>query len=202
MTASASLRDYTIFEFLDEISSPSKAEFVSVTQDDDLRKEYREILAHTTTSIKACANSNYKSHEFLEESDIEKIKSSLNKFVNNDEKVNQFKKALIDDLTNFQKQIKINHAQNIADLVEEKQFCEKQIKIFEFAKHKLVMNRLAKIEWPYDEKTKEYDKKIETLDAKLKKIEQDIELSKTMRPMVKEKEIMAYQAQLEKKFAK
>lgn len=202
MAASTTFRDYTISEFLDEISSPSKAEFVSVVIEDDLRKEYKEILDYTRDSIKSCASSNYKAHTFIEESDIEKIKSSLNKFVNKDEKVNEFKKALINDLTDFQKQIKINHAQNIADLTEEKQFCEKQIKIFEFAKHKLVMSRLSKIEWPYDEKTKEYDKKIEILEAKLKKIEQSIDLAKTMRPMAKEKDIIMYQVQLEKKFAK
>lgn len=201
MTAGATLRDYTILEFLDEISTPSSAEFVSKTIDNDLRKEYKEILEHTSLSIKNCANSNYKAHAFIEASDIERIKNSLCKFTNKSEKVEQFKNELINDLTNFQMQIKVNHAQNIIDLTEEKQFCEKQIKIVEFAKNKVVMERLSKVLWPYDEKTKEYDKKIETLEKKLKNIEQSIEEAKTMRPMAKEKDILAYQAQLEKKFS-
>ncbi len=202
MTANASLRDYTILEFLDEISVPGNSELIAFSQENEFKKEYKEILNYATSSINNCANSKYKAHAFLEESDIEKIKNALNNFVNKSEKVNQFKQALIEDLTNFQKQIKVNHVQNISDLAEEKEFCEKQIKIVEFAKHKLVMSRLTKMAWPYDEKTKEYDKKIETLTTKLKNIENSIEIAKTMKPMAKEQEIMNYQIELEKKFGK
>lgn len=201
MATNAALSKYSVSEFLDEISSD---ELTTSVRNENLEKAqefvYKKILSYTSKSIKAHATANYKSHVFIEISDLEKIKDALNQFTSKSDKVEQFKKELINDLTNFEMQIKLNHTQNIVDLAEEKQFCQKQIQIFEFGKQKLIRERLAKLVWPYDAKTKEYDSKIEILTDKLNKIEKSIEEAKSMRPMAKEKEIVAYQQQLINKF--
>lgn len=201
MAANTTCGSYSVSEFLDEISSD---ELTTAVRNENLEKAqefvYKKMLSYTSKSIKAHANANYKSHVFIEISDIEKIKDALNQFTSKSDKVEQFKKELINDLTNFEMQIKLNHTQNIVELAEEKQFCQKQIQIFEFGKQKLIRERLAKLVWPYDAKTKEYDNKIEILTDKLNQIEQNIEKAKSMRPMAKEKEIIVYQQQLINKF--
>lgn len=206
MAANATMRNYSVLEFLDEISTSDSEKIVTEICNEKYKEEskedYNEVLAYASRSIKAHANASYKSHTFIEVSDIEKIKDALNQFANKNDKVAQFKKELINDLTSFEMQIKIDHAQNLIELAEEKQFCQKQIQIFEFGKQKLIRERLAKMAWPYDSKTKEYDKKIEILNEKLSKIEQTIEEAKAMRPMAKEKEVLAYQQQLINKFSK
>lgn len=167
-----------------------------------LELEYEKILNLTTMSMKMFANSYYKETAFLEASDIEQIKTSLSNFNNKNEKVNEFKNFILEELTDFQSHIKTKHNQKIAQITKEKLFLERQLSVITFAKNKLVRERLARVEWPYDKKTKEYDSKISALQIKIQKWEQRIEEEQKKRPYVSEKDILMYQMYLKEKYAK
>lgn len=164
--------------------------------------DYEKILNSTTLSLKMFASSYYKNSIYLEPTDIDQIKNSLNNYANNIEKINDFKKELIDDLTEFQKQIKAKHVKRIVDLTKEKQICEKQIQVLDEEKNKLIRERLSKIVWPYDSKTKEYDNKILQLELKIQQHASKIESLQKMRPVANEKDILLYNLHLKEKFIK
>lgn len=206
MTAST-----TNYSLLDEkeyytvsITNPLKSEFISKVQktpEEEYMAENKRVLSLTSMSIKMLSTSYYKSNTFLEASDIEQIKDSLRNYTRCSDKVNDFKNELIDDLTTFQQQIKTNHFKKLADMAKEKQFLEKQVNVLNFSKHKLIMDRLSKVEWPYDNKTKDYDNKIATLQIKIQKYGQKIEDLQKMRPMATEKDILIYQMHLKEKYS-
>jgi len=168
---------------------------------EDIAKDYAKILNMTNLSLKMFANSHYKLSPSLESSDIEQIKKSLNNYANKHETIVALKKELINDLTEFQTQIKTKHIQKIASLKEQKQLCEKQAQIYDFQKNKLIMDRLSKIVWPYDAKTKEYDSKIATLQSQINQCTQKILDLQQKRPMANEKDILLYQMYLKEKYA-
>lgn len=205
MTTSITLNDFVAAEVetnqgaTNTINTES-IKFCAAVREENVALDYEKILNMTSLSIKMFANSFYKSSEFLEPSDIEQIKDSLNNYVNNNEKVVEFKNAILNDLTKFQKQIKVNHVQKLAELEKQKQFSEKQLRVLEFEKQKLVMDRLAKIAWPYDAKTKEYDNKIAALQIQVQKLAQKIEELQQMRPAANEKEILLYRMYLTEKY--
>lgn len=163
-------------------------------------KEYEKILDLTELAIKKYANSQYKFASSLEPNEIEQIKKALNSYINNNEKVSEIKREILEDLTEFQKQIITNHREKVTELVKEKQSLEKQMMVLEYNKNKLIMDRLSKIIWPYDEKTKEYDQKIAQLQAKVEQYKNKIEKSKTMRPVANERDILLYKLHLKEKF--
>lgn len=167
----------------------------------DCTKDYEKLLNLTKMSMRMFANSYYKASTFIEVSDIEQIKSSLKNYKNDYKKVNEFKKQLIADLTNFQTQIKTNHLNKISTLSKEKDLMEKQVKVLEYKKHKIVMERLSNILWPYCKETTECTQKIAVLEAKIQQTTQRIEHLKTLRPMANEKEIMMYQMHLKEKYS-
>lgn len=162
----------------------------------------QRILKSIIISIKMFANFYYKNSIYLEISDIEHIKNSLNNYENKNKKINEFKQELIDDLTEFQTEIKTKHVQRINDLIKERQFCEKQIRVLEFEKNKLITARLSKIIWPYDKKTKEYDSKIAQLEIKTQQCINKIENLRKMKPIANEKDILIYKLRLKEKFTK
>lgn len=168
----------------------------------DLKAEYEKLLKLTTMSVKMHSTSYYKAFTSLEPMDIEQIKKALENYKNENPKINEYKAELIADLTNFQQQIKSNQIQKLNELRKQRQLMERQLRIFSVEKHKLIMDRLSKIAWPYDEKTKDYDRKIAQLEAQLGQNEQKIISLKAMRPMANEKEILIYQMHLKEKFAK
>ena len=174
--------------------------FSAMKEEQNYTKDYEEMLDLTEVSIKKYANSQYKFATSLEPSEIELIKKSLSNYVNSNEKADSFKKEMLEDLTEFQKQILTNHKQKIVDFAKEKQTYEKQILILECAKNKLIMDRLSKIVWPYDAKTKEYDQKIAQLQAKLQQYTSKIENLKAMRPAANERDILLYKLHLKEKF--
>ena len=185
------------FGFTDSIIS-----YISKNIDEEVIENCDKIFKQTTMSIKSFANVAYKSKTFLDIEDINQIKESLANYANKDERVSDFKNAIIEDLTEMQKQIKVNYKAKLDKLRIEKHECQKQITVVEFEKNKLIMDRLSKIQWPYDEKTKEYDIKIALLTLKTQKIEQKFsEISKT-RPSADEKEILMYQLKLKEKYSK
>lgn len=212
MAAFTTLNTYEVVELQDSeenksfTSSSIKSDLINfcsvVKETPESAKGYEEILNITTYSIKTFANSNSKSTTYLEPNEIDRIKISLKNYVNDHEKIDAFKNEVIKDLTEFQNQIKANHIQRITDLTKEKQFCERQIKILECGKHKLIMERLSKVVWPYDEKTKEYDNKIAKLQLQVQQYTNKIENLKNMRPAANEKDILLYKLHLVEKFAK
>lgn len=182
-----------------DIVNPFFKEKEEISDSADCTSEYEKIFNLTSLSLKMFANSYYKSQPFLEVSDIEQIKESLNNYPNEDTKVKEFKTAIIKDLTIFQQQIKSNHVQRLAELTKQKQFLDKQVRILDFEKNKLIMDRLSKVSWPYDHKTKEYDAKIAKLQMQAKKFEQKIEELKSKKPTANEKDIILYQMALREK---
>lgn len=163
-------------------------------------EDAKKILTLTNLSLKMFSTSFHKTVTFLEASDIEQIKQSLINYKNNSEKVAQFKNSLIEDLTAFQSEITLNYNTRLAELKKEKAQLEKNIKVLEFAKSKLVRERLAKVAWPYDAKTSEYDAMIARFEIKVKKLEQKIEDVVKLRPAATEVDILKYQHHLKEAF--
>lgn len=209
MATNTAFNDYYKQEFEDLKTIKNAAEslkkgfvnYYSTIHEEDITADYEKILKHTALSIKMYSNSHYKNSETLEPMEIEQIKNALNNYANDKEKIKTFKQALIEDLTEFQKQIKSNHIKKITDLTKEKQFFEKQIRVLEFEKNKLIMERLSKIVWPYDQKTKEYETKIAQMQSKVQHYTNKIESLEQMRPMANEKDILLYKMHLKEKFA-
>lgn len=168
----------------------------------DISSDYRKILSQTTLSMNKVANSYYKNSAYLDIREIDQIKDALNNFALNDARTMAFKREIIDDLSDFQKQIKSNYVEKIANLNKQKQDCERQIKIFEFEKNKLIMDRLSKILWPYDQKTKKYDNDISALQAKVTQYTEKIASAQQMRPLANEKDILIYTMRLKNKYSK
>lgn len=164
-------------------------------------KDYESMLNLTEASIKKYATSTHKYSEYLEPNEIEQIKKALVEFSNNNEKISEFKKEIIKDLASFQQQILTNHEERIAELAKEKELCEKQLRIVECEKNKLIMERLSQIVWPYDAKTKEYDQKIAQLQTKVEQYTTKIKNQKGMRPAANQKDILLYTMHLREKFA-
>lgn len=176
--------------------------FFSTVQQDDLKVEYEKLLKLTAMSVKMHSTSYYKAFTSLEPVEIEQIKKALESYKNDNVKVNEFKEELINDLTNFQQEIKSNQIQKLNELRKQRHLMERQLRILSVEKHKLIMDRLSKIAWPYDEKTKDYDRKIAQIEKQLEQNEQKIINLKAMRPMANEKEILMYQMHLKEKFGK
>lgn len=176
------------------------AENVYLEKNSDIVKEYGKILDLTTLSMNLFANIYYKDFSFLEPSDIDLIKESLNNYINNSKKVREFKRELIDDLTDFQKEIKENQIQKISELTKQKLLYENQLKILSTQKQKLIISRLSNFKWPFDNEIKKYDNKINNLQNKSKYYAQKMIRLQKMRPSADEKEILLYQMHLKEKF--
>lgn len=209
MVLSNTLKDSLLFE-VEENKSLENASlairkglvnfFSEMNEERNYTKEYEKILNLTEESIKKYADSQYKFNTALEPNEIEQIKKALINFTTDQAKISEFKNEIIEDLTAFQKQILINHKQKISLIENEKESYEKQLRILEFEKHKLIMDRLAKISWPYDSKTKEYDQKIAQLQAKITQSTNKLENIKSTRPAANERDLLLYKMQLREKF--
>lgn len=212
MTLNASFKDSFLLE-LEDVENKSVenatiaiksgfAHFYSTIQTEpEHNADYEKIFDLTVNTIKKYSNSQYKFNTSLEPNEIEQIKKALSSYVNNQGKADAFKKEILEDLTAFQNHILTNHKQKITELTKEKEACQKQLMIAECDKHKLIMDRLSKIVWPYDEKTREYDQKIAQLQAKLEQYSQKIENLKSMRPAANERDLLMYNLHLKEKFA-
>lgn len=213
MAANAILNNYIEFELkkaedeniIKNVALAIKKEFVSTYPEKKEEKisdeEHDKILNMTSLSVKMYSNSYYKSTPYLDSMDIEQIKNALKNYASKQENVKEFKKALVDDLTEFGQQIKEKHFQKISEMVKEKHTCENEAKHFESLKNQLVMERLSKIVWPYDSKTKEYDTKIAALQSKVEYYTQKITNLQSLRPMATEKDILLYQMHLKEKYS-
>lgn len=163
--------------------------------------DYDKMLNLTTLSLKMYSNAYYKTAPSIESTDIEQIKMALKNFTNHSQSVSILKEALIKDLTFFQMKIITDHEQKIIDLKKQLQVYEKQIQMYDAERTKLIMERLYKIAWPYDAKTKNYENKIIALQNQTEKLEQKITDLKQSRPSASEKDILLYQMSLKEKYA-
>jgi len=164
------------------------------------KEDCNKVVNHTTLALKKFSNSQFKMTTSLDASDIEQIKNALKNFACECEHSKQIKNEIINDLTAFQKQINTTHFQNIAEYAKQKQAFEKEVKVLDYAKNKLISDRLSKILWPYDSKTKEYETKIAALQTKIQQCEQKIAYSKKMRPVANAKDILLYEMKLKEKY--
>ena len=162
--------------------------------------DYEKVVRFVAMSMKNMSNAYYKTSTFLDTQDVEQIKSALNNYIKADLKDCSFKKSIMEDLTDIQNKIKTKHIQKQKDLENEKTACERQAKVLEFAKSKLIMDRLSKIQWPYDSKTQEYENQIQKLIIKAEKSGQKLEELKKMRPVADEKDILIYQMNIKEKY--
>lgn len=175
--------------------------FSAMNEERNYAKDYERILDLTEESIKKYTDSEYKFNNTLEPNEIEQIKKVLISFSTTQKEINEFKNAILEDLTAFQKQIFITHKERIIETAKEKETCEKQLRIQECEKNKLIMDRLSKISWPYDAKTKEYDQKIAQLQAKMEQLTNKLTNLKATRPAANERDILLYKLSLREKFA-
>lgn len=154
------------------------------------------IVGKIAAAMNTAANLHFKGSTFLEPCEVENVKSILDTEKCDIATKNKFKK----ELTDFQEQIKTNYVQQIKTYKEQQLYCETHIERLEATKKQIVMDRLAKMSWPYDEKTRAYDRKIDTLKIQVERIKQKTAELESMRPAAKEKDILIFQHQLKEKF--
>lgn len=214
MTAYATLENYTVISsketqensnvLVKNITNSIKNEFVrsNIQTSSDIAADVAKLISQTTMSIKQFSQAYYKTTPYLEPSDVDQIKNALSNYANNNESLNAFKKELIEDLTNFQEQIKVTQVQRLQDLRKQKENCERQLRILNVEKSKIIMDRLSRVVWPYDQKTSELSKKIAALETQVEQLAQKIVDLKKMRPAANEKDILLYQIHLKEKYSK
>lgn len=217
MTANATYNEFKAIEAkasedaktIATVTNILKEEFVSfypsnidIEDAKETAQQIEKVFNLTNMSIKMYSTSYYKKHASLDTLELEQIKKALENFKNNNQKVESFKRVLIEDLEKFQKQIRANHTQKIATLAKEKQLLERQLFTLNLEKNRLIMDRLSKIVWPYDEKTKQYTSKIAATETRIAQYENKIGELELYRPMANEKDVLLYQMQLKEKFAR
>lgn len=206
MTASVlDMKNQEDDHIIQSITSTIKCESVNYLEKitrEDSNNDYEKIINMTTLSMKMFSTSHYKKSAFLDINEVEQIKESIISYSDKDRGISNLKQELINDLTEFQKQIKTNYVERISDMEKQKKLCEKQAMILEYEKNKLIMDRLSKIVWPYDQKTKEYDAQIEKLQIQVQKYQQKITEMQQTKPIANEKDILIYQIKIKEKYKK
>lgn len=173
-----------------------------IVQEEDCNSDVKKIIKLTSMSLKTITKASYNPDGSLNPADIEQIKMSLANYRHDCLKVNKFQEKLIDDLTDFQDTIKKNYSQKINELVKTKRDMAKQIRVLNYEKNKLIMNRLYKILWPYDKKTQEYTNQINKLTMQVEQYNRKLDELKNNGPVAKEKDILIYQMHLKDKYLK
>lgn len=168
--------------------------------EEDVSDDYGRLLNQATLALKNFSNAYYKNTKFVDLEDVEQIKRALKNYKDNNQRVSNFKKELIDDLTKFQQQIKTTHVERIDEFKKQYRDYKRQIIGLEAEKNRLIMERLSKIVWPYDAKTKEYDEKIAKFEALANQYERKLEEAQKLRPLANEKDILLYQMHLKETF--
>lgn len=178
------------------------AKFYSTMQEErNYKQECERILDFTEAALNRYSNYGNKLNLSLEVSEIEQIKKALTGYAHNSKQAEAFKKDILSDLTKFQQQVLTVPRQKIMEFVKEKDIIEKQIRVLEYEKNKIITDRLSKILWPFDAKTKSYEQEIAKLQRKLEQYTNKIRNAQTMRAAANEKDIMIYKMQLKEKFA-
>lgn len=212
MTTSMVLRDYRVLEeenkedlvTLVSAVKSLKTEFVSKLikpAAKDYDAEFKKLLTQTIMGLKKCANLSYKEHEEIEVDEILQIKAALSNFANDDSKIKEFKNSLLNDLDNFQSSLRQKKVRLLEQLKQEQRGYIKKAKELEIAKNKLIMDRLSNILWPYDEKTKSYDKQIEQCKIQLANCIRRIHLVHLTKATADTKDLMLYEMKMKEKYS-
>ena len=160
------------------------------------QKEKNHIVSQVNMALSKAANLNYKVRPYLEKREIETIKRNLVNFVSTNKEV---KKVLIENLEEFGQSITDNYVSKLKELAHKKAYIVGQIKIMETTKNKIVFKKLANIEWPYDNTTKNIDAKIAQYKAQFEKIElQERKLSASS-PVANEVDLLKFKLMLNEK---
>lgn len=175
--------------------------FSTMQEERDSQQDCERILDFTEGAISRYAGYGKKLTQSLEVTEIEQIKKALVNYTHHSKEAEGFKKEILADLTKFQQKILTGPREKVMELVKEKDTIERQLKVLEYEKNKLVMERLHQVVWPYDEKTKRYDQQIAKLQAKVTQYTNKIRNAQTMRSVANEKDIIIYKMQLREKFA-
>ena len=157
----------------------------------------KEVINKIVSSINDIAGAAFKGSKFIEPSEIETIKQTLANYEARNEKLAEIKK----ELEKFGTQIKTKYTQNIDAQINERTSCTEQIEMLMNARQEVIRKRLLRLAWPYDEKTKAYERKIAALKVRVAKHNYKIEQLAGMRPAADEKDILLFQLQLKSKFA-
>lgn len=160
--------------------------------------DFSEVIDTVVSSMTQTANSSAKESAFLEINEIENIKNSIDNSLFGIQIVSQVQDAL----SSFEAQIKENYSMKLQEYSEERILCENQIEALEEAKKEFMMKRLSQMLWPFDERTKKIDKKIEALRMQEKRCAQRESEMFLMEPTASEKDILIFKTKLEKKFLK
>ena len=175
------------------MTSESKTAYMTLETHDDCSK----ILSHTAMSMKMYANSCYKATEFLEISEIDRIKSSLTYYLDSDSKLENFKKELIEDLSYFQKQIRTNHVQKIVDITKQKQQYEKERTDLNTGYKPAKTNF-----WSANPQKQEHAIRVATIQAKIEQLSQKLAELQQTRPLANAKDILLYRMYMKEKYSK
>ena len=216
MTANMQIADYIGADFkkikdadtLKNVTESIKQEFTREYKNeecvdstgDNYAGEYNKILSLTFMSIKMYASSSFKKSEFLETSEIDRIKSALANYTNNNQKVEEFKTKIINDLTDFQKQINANHIQRITDLTKQKLLYEKELTVLINGGCKPKKSNFIQIVWSVKVEQQEHENRITVLQAKIKQLGQKLTDMEQKRPFADAKDILLYRLAIKEKY--
>lgn len=164
-------------------------------------EEYKKVLNLTSLSVKTFANALSKDSTYLESNDIDRIKNSLISYNNKDEKIKAFKDELINDLSEFQRQIERKHNQQIIEYKNQAQIYQRELRAIQNERNEAVLTKLFNIAWPNNSKAKEYENKMATLKTKAETCIKRVTELQSMPPVANEKDILLYQLHLKEKYA-
>lgn len=156
----------------------------------------REFINNIMSSINDVAGASAKGSKFIEPYEIEKIKKNLTHFEARSEKLT----AIKNELEKFGSQIKMNYVNKIDEAMKGRAGCLEQIEMLTNARQEVIKKRLLQLTWPYDEKTKTYERKIAALKIRVAKYNYMIKQLSGMRPAANEKDILMFQVKLKSKF--
>ena len=214
MTANASTNEYKRLEQLsggnfDALKNVTEAIKKEFSNSNPIQKsietsveDCNKILSHTTMTIKMYANSAFKKSEFLEISEIDRIKSSLAVYLNKDQKVEAFKNELLEDLTDFQQQIKTNHTQKIVELTKQKQQYERELNALKSKGYKPKKETFLQIVWSTNAQEQEHARTLATTQAKIEQLSQKLAELQQTRPLANAKDILLYRMYMKEKYSK
>lgn len=180
--------------------STDNVKFVSAINETKT-SEVDKLFRITSMTIRSMANDKFKSRCYLGINDIDRIKEALENYRSQDLTTNSFKAQIINDLSDFQDKILTNRIAKLKKLRNEKIMLEKCARDLNTAKSKIVADRLAKIQWPYNEVTKQIDSKIAVVDIRVARCKQQLENLKNSKPVAEEKDVILYQMELKEKYS-
>lgn len=159
--------------------------------------DFTKIIDSVASSMMKAANRPSKEGAFIDLDEIEHIKNSISDSDFDMQIISEVK----NELTNFEAQIKENYSKKIQQISEEKSSYEDQIEALLEVKDELVRKRLSLMQWPFDEKTKMIDKKIEALKLQDERCSRKVTDILTREPIANEKDILIFKMKLTEKFA-